>query len=362
MILLRFLFLFPPSLLYQLITGIRNYLYNQRWLISYRFDIPIISVGNLSMGGTGKSPHIIFLAKLLQKEYTPAILSRGYKRKSRGYLLAMPGMTAADLGDEPYMFFKKLPGVAVAVSADRLTAVPQLCQDVPSAVVILLDDAFQHRSIKPGLNILLTSYHHLYPDDSIFPLGTLRESSASADRADIILVTKSPEGLSLEEKKQVIAKLNPHKWQKVYFSSVRYGQMYSLADYSPVISPDTKNHVLLVSGIADPYPLEKFLHSNYPKVTTRFFPDHYAFTRWDMESLYETWQHLDGSKVMMTTEKDAARLQPFSEWLKQKGIEVVVIPIFIYFEPSEWQGFTSDIHLFMTFKGDTKTTKHGHDI
>jgi tetraacyldisaccharide 4'-kinase len=358
---LRHFFLLPFSWVYGFLTAIRNRLYDARWLRSYRFDIPVISVGNLSMGGTGKSPHILYLLSVLHPKYRTAVLSRGYKRKTTGFYLAKQDSTAREIGDEPLLFSRLYPDVPVAVAEDRLVAIPHLCQQVNNLDVILLDDAFQHRQVHPGLNILLTDFTQLYTDDAIFPLGTLRESPSAARRADIIIVTKSPEALPTMDKEQIIRKLNPHQWQKLYFSSIRYGSFYAFAKPDESIHIPSDTHVLLLAGIANPFPLETRLRTIYSNLTSRYFSDHHLFTRWDMESILETWNHLPPHKIIVTTEKDAVRLLPYTDWLNAQGIVIAVIPIFVYFEPDEREKFISDILLYMQYKA-LKTERDGIDL
>lgn len=313
------------------------------------------------MGGTGKSPHILFLLSVLHPKYRAAVLSRGYKRKTTGFYLANPDSSAREIGDEPLLFSHLYPEVPVAVAEDRLVAIPHLCQQVDNLDVILLDDAFQHRPVHPGLNILLTDFAHLYTDDAVFPLGTLRESQSAARRADIIIVSKSPEALSSETKEQILRKLNPHQWQKLYFSSIRYGSFYAFNKPEEQLHIAADTHVLLLAGIANPLPLETRLRSVFSKVTTRYFPDHHLFTRWDMESILATWNHLPSQKIIVTTEKDAVRLQPFADWLNAHGIVIAVIPIFVYFEPDEREKFISDVLLYMEYKA-VKTERDGNDL
>ena len=214
--------LFPFSILYGLITGIRNFLYDHRIFKSYSFQIPIIAVGNLNVGGTGKTPQIEYLIRLLSDNYKVATLSRGYKRKSKGFILADQFSNSEILGDEPFQYFKKFPNIQVAVDADRKNGIEQLLSQTNKPDVILLDDAFQHRKVKSGLYILLTSYHDLFVDDYILPTGNLRESSNGARRANIIIVTKCPNAITDEDQNRIKIQLKLDNHQQLYFSNIDY--------------------------------------------------------------------------------------------------------------------------------------------
>src|ERR1700761_3162932 len=220
--------LFPISLLYAVVVKIRNWCFDKKILSSTAFNLPIICVGNLAVGGTGKSPMVELLIRTLRSRFEVAVLSRGYKRKTRGYALAGELTTALDIGDEPMQFHSKFPDVAVAVGEERIVAIPQLLHDRPETRAIILDDAFQHRAVKAGLNILLTDYSNLFTRDWWLPSGDLRDAPSSYKRADIILVTKCPESLSEEERRAIILEIAPLKHQQVFFSSIQYGLPYHI--------------------------------------------------------------------------------------------------------------------------------------
>src|ERR1700761_2904903 len=214
--------LFPFSLIYALIVIIRNWAFDRRLLPSSSFNLPIICVGNLAAGGTGKSPMVELLIRLLKDRYPIAVLSRGYKRKTRGYALANASTTALDIGDEPMQFHSKFPGVTVAVGEERIVAIPQLLHDRPDTRAIILDDAFQHRTVEAGLNILLTDCSNLFTRDWWLPSGDLRDAPSSYKRADIVIVTKCPDGLTEEERRAIAIEINPRPHQHIFFSSIRY--------------------------------------------------------------------------------------------------------------------------------------------
>src|SRR3954463_5698973 len=250
--------LLPFALLYGLIVTIRNWLYDKKILRSATFSFPLICIGNLSVGGTGKSPMVEYLIELLQPDINVATLSRGYKRKTKGYGLATEATTALEIGDEPMQFHLKFPQIAVAVGEERLVAIPQLLQDRPETGVIILDDAFQHRAINAGLNILLTDFNKPFYNDWFLPTGDLRDERRSYKRAHIIVVTKCPPGLSMEEKNKITKGINLQKQQHLFFTTIQYGQPYHIISRQP-ISITQQHEVLLVCGIANPKPLKDYL-------------------------------------------------------------------------------------------------------
>ncbi len=306
----------PFAIIYGVIVFIRNKFYDWNIFSSIEFSTPVICVGNITVGGTGKSPHIEYLIELLQPMYALATLSRGYKRYSRGFKLADANTNARDIGDEPFQFKSKYPNIEVCVAEERMTAIPELLQRKHHVQVILLDDAFQHRTVKAGMNILLTDFERLYTRDYIMPFGLLRESRAAAQRANLIIVTKCPSDLSAEAKQKMIAEINPSDHQSIYFSSIEYKNLYPLTPNIVSVNQDTE--VLLVTGIANPKPLVEKLKSTCKKVYTLEFKDHHYFTFDDIEEIQSAFQHIGSkNKIIITTEKDAARFM----LLKEKIIE-----------------------------------------
>jgi tetraacyldisaccharide 4'-kinase len=296
--------LFPLAILYGWITQLRNFLYDKGILKSYAFDIPVIAVGNLSVGGTGKTPQIEYLIRLLSKEYSVATLSRGYKRESKGFLLANELSLAASLGDEPYQMHLKFPDVQVAVDADRKNGIEQLLTQKIKPQIIVLDDAFQHRRVRAGFYILLTTFDELYVDDYMLPTGNLRESSSGARRADIIIVTKCPATISEADRKKVKDKLKTNA--PLFFSTISYDDsVYSLASSLKVDELRSMSK-LLVAGIAKPKPFFAYLQNDSDEIMV--FPDHHQFTESDVASMVKS----AGNNPIITTEKDFVRLREHS--------------------------------------------------
>jgi tetraacyldisaccharide 4'-kinase len=293
--------LFPLALLYWCVTFLRNWLYDIGVLKSYSFDIPVITVGNLSVGGTGKTPQIEYLIRLLSDDYQIAVLSRGYKRKSKGFLLADETATAASIGDEPFQLHAKFPMVQVAVDVQRKNGIQQLLQAAKRPDVILLDDAFQHRKVKAGLSILLTAYDDLFYKDFILPFGNLRESAIEKKRADIILVTKCPNDLSDYAQQKIIKELQVT--QPVYFSTIHYDNQIVSAENTCSVSEILKESKVLVAGIAKPNLFFDYIKKEQDVCFT--FPDHHHFSKADCEKIKASAQ----GKKIVTTEKDFVRLR-----------------------------------------------------
>ncbi len=299
---------YPFSLLYGLITTIRNYLYNNQVLKSTKFKTPIIVVGNLSVGGTGKTPQIEYLIRLLQNNYKVAVLSRGYKRKSKGFIIADENATSEVIGDEPFQYYKKFSNIIVCVDADRTSAIQKLEALETPPDVILLDDAFQHRKVNAGFNILLTSFSDLYVDDMLLPTGNLRESKFGAKRAHVIIVTKCPANLLENEQARIAKKLNLNSNQQVFFTTIEYDN--ELKGNSTLNLCDLeKEEVLLVTGIANPKPLQDYLKNQKIKFKHLNYPDHYHFKERDIATINTEFKLLKSNKkIVLTTEKDYVRI------------------------------------------------------
>ncbi|NLP56793.1 tetraacyldisaccharide 4'-kinase [Lutibacter sp. B1] len=300
--------LYPISVLYGAVTNVRNNLYDKEILKSTKFDIPTIVVGNLSVGGTGKTPQIEYLVRLLQNEYKLAVLSRGYKRKSKGFIIADEIATAEIIGDEPFQYYQKFKDVIVCVDADRVNGIEQLKQLEHSPEVILLDDAFQHRKVQGGFNILLTSYDNLYVDDSMLPTGNLREKVSGAERAQVIIVTKCPSQLSENEQFKISQKLNTTVYQTVFFSTIEYDEQ--LKGFSKLTLSEMEGYeVLLITGIANPTPLVDFLRERNIKIKHLQYPDHHDFSNKEINEIKDTFSTLEtNKKIILTTEKDYVRI------------------------------------------------------
>ncbi|MBS1655535.1 MAG: tetraacyldisaccharide 4'-kinase, partial [Bacteroidetes bacterium] len=250
--------LLPFSLLYWLVIKIRNWMYDKNIFRSASFGLPLICVGNLSVGGTGKSPMVEYLVNVLKDKFNVTTLSRGYKRKTKGYALADENSTALDIGDEPMQFHLKFPDVPVAVGEERIEAIPQLLHDKPGTEVVILDDAFQHRAVKAGLNILLTDYNNLFTRDFFLPTGDLRDLKSGYKRAEVIVVTKCKPDLSMTEKNKIIKEIDPLPEQQIFFTAIEYGGLYNMVSQEKR-TITSKTEVLLITGIANPRPLKKHL-------------------------------------------------------------------------------------------------------
>lgn len=319
--------LYPLSLVYGIVVWLRNKVYDKGIYNSVHFSVPVISVGNLSAGGTGKTPHIEYLIRLLQYQYKVATMSRGYRRKTTGFRLANHQDSAETIGDEPMQFFRNFPEAYVTVCADRMAGIPELMSVRPDTEVVLLDDAFQHRSVKPGLNILIVDFHKPFYRDYILPFGRLREARSGYKRADIIIVSKCPETLSAKAKDEIIANLNPLPHQTVFFSKIEYRAFYDFYTKEPVFPP-AGSHFVAVSGIANPDPMLQFLRGQSSFVHLLKYPDHHYFSITDLEEMkatYDGWN--EEWKALVVSEKDAVRLNLFRDKLKEWAIPVYVLPI-----------------------------------
>ncbi len=320
--------LLPFSFLYGFIILLRNKFFDWGIISSKPFPFPVISVGNLSVGGTGKSPHVEYLIRLLQNDFIIATLSRGYKRKTKGFLMAGDKPDVKQLGDEPCQFAHKFPEIKVAVDEKRVNGINNLSAKFPDLDVIILDDAFQHRHVKPGLSILLTDFHKLYSGDYPLPSGTLREFRSGAHRADIVIVTKSSNVLSPITKRNVEESLKLGTDQKIYFSYINHGKLTALPglDFMPLGS--RYSTILLVTGIANSYPLEVHLMKYCDNLEKISFPDHHQYTLKDIDRVVETFDDLfSQNKIIVTTEKDAMRLMDPHLSGKLKKLPLCYVPI-----------------------------------
>ena len=298
--------LFPFAIFYGFITSIRNFLFDNGVLKSYSFDVPIIAVGNLSVGGTGKTPQIEYLIRLLSPKHKVATLSRGYKRKSEGFILADSTSNAEILGDEPFQLYQKFKNIQVAVDVNRRNGIEQLLSQTEKPDVILLDDAFQHRKVKAGFYILLTAYGDLFSNDFMLPTGNLRESRNGAKRANMIIVTKCPENLSLDEQNRIrrflLRRNDKGKNQELYFSFTEYDEFIYSEDKKKKVDEIRNVNKLLLAGIAKPEPFFRYLENEDDFFMT--FPDHHNFSKKDIVSI--EYQAIDD--FIVTTEKDYVRL------------------------------------------------------
>jgi tetraacyldisaccharide 4'-kinase len=320
------LLLYPFTLIYGALVWLRNRLYDAKFFNSIEFSVPIIVVGNLSTGGTGKTPHVEYLVRLLQYRFKVATMSRGYKRHTQGFLLADEQTNALRIGDEPMQYFMKFPELAVSVAEERMIGIPALLQRRPDIDVILLDDAYQHRSVKAGFNILITDISKPFYKDHILPFGSLREGRSAYKRADAIIVSKCPAALTSEAAKDITKRIAPLPHQQVFFTSIQYDTPFDLITKEPVIL--NNRHIILVCGIARPEPLIAYLKNSAADVHALPYRDHHYFVTADLEeikSTYDNWKEAD--KIIVTTEKDAARLYLHYDKLKEWGITIAVLPI-----------------------------------
>ncbi len=327
--------LLPLALVYGAVIIIRNWLYDKKYLKSATFNFPLICVGNIAVGGTGKSPMVEYLVELLHPQFNVATLSRGYKRKTTGYALADASTTALDIGDEPMQFHSKFPKIAVAVGEERIEAIPQLLHDKPNLEVIILDDAFQHRTVNAGLNILLTEFSNLYTHDFFLPTGDLRDEWASAKRSQIIVVTKCPVDLSIEKKEKIVKDLKPLPNQPVFFTTIQYSEPYHIYHLTKK-TITLKDEVLLVCGIANPQPIKDYLLEKSYTYYQKNYSDHHIFTIDDLEEIKQKFDEIDTvNKLIITTEKDAVRLTKFTEQLENLPLYVLPIKHRFLFNQSE---------------------------
>ena len=327
--------LLPIALLYHIVLSIRHKLYDWHILKSKRFEKPVICVGNLNLGGTGKTPHTEYLIRLLKNDYRVATLSRGYGRHTKGFKLAETSSTYNDLGDEPLLYFKKYPGIQVAVDEDRVDGVTHLLGE-QRVEVVLLDDAFQHRSISAGLNILLTEYQRLYMDDYLFPAGTLRDVKSADKQDEIIVISKAPKNLSEQEKQQITNKLNASENQKVYFSYLEHAALQPLNEAAKAFSPEEADGAFAFCGIGNPKPFVEELKKRYHTVDFLPFGDHHAYKEKDMKAVLDWFEKLDGEKkIIVTTEKDAARLTNSPYLCQFERTPLYDLPVTVRFHEEE---------------------------
>lgn len=346
--------LLPFALLYGLIIIIRNFLYDKKYLRSSEFNFPLICVGNLSVGGTGKSPMVEYLIQLLRPHFKIATVSRGYKRKTKGYVLAKDSSTALDIGDEPMQFHINFPDIAVAVGEERIVAIPQLLHDKPDTQAIILDDAFQHREVRAGFNIVLTQYGDLFTNDFFLPTGDLRDQRSSYKRADIIIVTKCPVDMGDTEKTELINEIEPLSHQKIFFTAIEYGVPYHISNHS-FRKITNEDEVLLVCGIANPKPLKDYIFDNAATYYQMDYSDHHIFRIDDLKDIRKKYESITADKKMIiTTEKDAVRLIKFTEELH--NIPLYVLPIrhrFLFNAGDEFDAIVVNFIRNFKMKGET---------
>lgn len=346
--------LLPLSWLYGLGVELRNQLFELGVLKQRSFDIPVISVGNITVGGAGKTPHVEYLVRLLHDIVKVGVLSRGYKRKTSGYVLANEQTTMHDIGDEPCQMFRKFDNIYVAVDKDRCHGIDRLTSDSETndVDVILLDDAFQHRYVHPGINILLVDYHRLIIYDKLLPAGRLREPMKGKNRADIVIVTKCPKDLKPMEFRVLTKALNLFPYQELFFSCIDYDTLRPVFGgmAAEVNTPKNKplahlagKNVLLITGIASPEQMQRDLRSKCRTITPLAFGDHHAFKPKDAQRINALFDELPEPKIVITTEKDSTRLtdlEGLSETVKQN---LYTLPIKVRFMLEQEEKFNNKI-------------------
>lgn len=340
--------LLPFAMLYGIAVWVRNKLFDWKILESKSYPLPVICIGNLAVGGTGKTPHTEHVASLLKGSSRVAVLSRGYGRRTKGFVLADETMTAEDIGDEPWQIKNKFgDSIIVAVDGNRREGIETLMNSNDRPDVILLDDAYQHRYVKPSLTLLLTSYTRLFTDDMLLPAGRLRENTREKHRADLIIVTKCPDDLNPIDYRIVINKLKLYPYQELFFTTFSYGQLHNIADSNdemPLSAINEDTTVLLLTGIANPAPIKAKLKNRTDRIVELKYPDHHRFTKSDISHIIRTFEQIKGeNKLIITTEKDAARLKTMDESIAKVRGKIYVLPIKVKFLLGQQEMFNNII-------------------
>jgi tetraacyldisaccharide 4'-kinase len=341
--------LFPLSLLYGTVVWIRNFLFDRGILPSREFSIPVISIGNLSVGGTGKTPHAEYIIRLLLPYYRIALLSRGYKRKTKGFIMANSSDNASTIGDEPAQMMNKFPGVTVAVDSSRVNGINEILKRDPDTEVIILDDAFQHRWITPGLSIIISPFNRLFTRDRLLPAGRLREPASGSRRADIILISSTPANTLPMDKRIILRETGLMSHQNIWFTSIEYGSLHNIhnCEESELTLDDLRemqSEILLVTGIADPDGIMEYLKSYSPAVTHISFRDHHSYKENDIERIKEKLSKLNPSnRCIITTEKDSVRLRLAASLREHFDDNFYYLPITITLVDDEMKEFDNYI-------------------
>jgi tetraacyldisaccharide 4'-kinase len=346
----RSFLLYPPALIYGLITAIRNYLYNSGILVSTEFGVPVICTGNITVGGTGKTPHVEYLVRLLRKEYRIAVLSRGYKRRSSGFQIASQGSGAGEIGDEPLQIALKFPDIIVAVDTNRVNGIKNLIKNHPDIDAVILDDGFQHRKIKPGFSILLSDYNQPMHEDHMLPYGNLRESIKNIQRADMVVITKVPPDINREEMQRTAGHLNKICEKEAFFTSLSYEMPIKLFENSPVEKPDNDENnsaetgAVVITGIASPETFVRFVRNRFSETIHLNFPDHHYFTGKDIRKIVAAFESLKTQRrTVVTTEKDSVRLRELAGIPDHIKEALYYIPVRIGFPAGEQNEFDNII-------------------
>jgi tetraacyldisaccharide 4'-kinase len=348
-----YLLLYPFSLIYGLVIWIRNTLFDYQVIRSTEFPIPIISVGNITVGGTGKTPHIEYLVDLLKEEFNVATLSRGYKRKTRNFILSGPDPEVREIGDEPVQIKRKFPDINVAVDRRRVNGIRELMSRIPDLDIILLDDAFQHRHVKPGMSILLIDFNRPISSDRLLPAGNLREQAYERRRANIILITKCPDRLKPIERRIIVKDLKLYPFQHLFFSKLIYAAPKPV--FSDTCDPldlermkEIKPRILMVTGIAGPRLYKKHLRSISTQIMEMQYPDHHEFSRKDMEKITMKFREMEGEeKILFTTEKDATRLRKFTNIEPSIRERMYFVPVGVEILNEDGENFNNQIRNYV---------------
>ena len=338
--------LLPFSWIYGSIVRFRNWLFDMGLKKSKSFSIPIISVGNITVGGSGKTPHVEYLIRLLHDKAKIAVLSRGYKRKSHGYVLANESTTMPEIGDEPFQMHEKFSDIYVAVDAKRARGIENLQNDEASkdVDVVLLDDAFQHRYVKPGINILLVDYHRLIIYDKMLPAGRLREPLSGKNRADIVIITKCPKDLKPMEFRVLTKAMDLYPFQKLYFTSIDYDTPKGVFEEKLIELDKLQDyHVLLLTGIASPKQMEHDLKPMTKDITNLSFGDHHSFKGKDIDRINDAFESMPEPRIIITTEKDAVRLRETEGLYEKVKSNMYELPIKVSFMLDQQDNFNEKI-------------------
>ena len=338
--------LLPLSWIYGSIVRLRNWLFDIGLKKSRAFSLPIISVGNITVGGSGKTPHVEYLIRLLQDKMKVAVLSRGYKRKTRGFVLADENTTMPEIGDEPFQMHQKFPNIYVAVDAKRVRGIETLQseEDTKDVDVVLLDDAFQHRYVKPGINILLVDYHRLIIYDKMLPAGRLREPLSGKSRADIVIITKCPKDLKPMEFRVLTKAMDLYPFQKLYFTCIDYDTPKGVFNDKQIALDELKDYnVLLLTGIASPKQMEHDLKPMVKELHSLSFGDHHRFKGKDIDRINETFESLPEPRIIITTEKDAVRLREADGFYESVKEGMYELPIKVSFMLDQEEIFNEKI-------------------
>ena len=338
--------LLPFSWIYGSIVRFRNWLFDMGLKKSKSFSIPIISVGNITVGGSGKTPHVEYLIRLLHDKAKIAVLSRGYKRKSHGYILAEESTTMPEIGDEPFQMHQKFSDIYVAVDAKRARGIENLQNDeaTKDVDVVLLDDAFQHRYVKPGINILLVDYHRLIIYDKMLPAGRLREPLSGKNRADIVIITKCPKDLKPMEFRVLTKAMDLYPFQKLYFTSIDYDTPKGVFEEKQIELDKLQDyHVLLLTGIASPKQMEHDLKPMTKDITNLSFRDHHSFKGKDIDRINDAFESMPEPRIIITTEKDAVRLRETEGLYEKVKSNMYELPIKVSFMLDQQDNFNEKI-------------------